>query len=68
VTRPRKPKKPRRGRPPLPAGEARASLLPSVRVSAEDRAAAEREAAAHGVALSEWLRRRAVHAGAEPAA
>lgn len=49
-------KKPRIGRPPVPAKLAKASLL-SVRFSESERAALEAAAERDGLRLSEWARR-----------
>ena len=49
-------RKPRMGRPPLPKGEAKGSLL-SVRFSVDERRALDQAAERNGERLSEWARR-----------
>ena len=46
----------RMGRPPLPEGEARTALLPSIRVTEKTRAAAEKAAGTAGQSLTDWAR------------
>lgn len=52
------------GRPPLPAGEAKTARL-HLALTEEERRAADAVAAAHGVHLAEWARRRIAHDGSD---
>lgn len=54
------------GRPTALPGESRDDYLPRTRTTSEERARADQEAAAHGLTLAEWVRRRVVHDGADP--
>jgi hypothetical protein len=57
------PPMPTRGRPPLPKGKARACKI-SFLLNEEEKTTIERMAIAHGLTLSEWIRRRATTTGA----
>jgi len=59
-----KAKKPRIGRPPVPAKLAKGSLL-SVRFSEDERKAMDRAAERAGLKLSEWARRALIAASTE---
>ena len=62
----RRKKKHAGGRPPAIYQQPRDVRL-EVRMTDDERALAQEQADAHRVHLAEWVRRRVVHAGAEPA-
>jgi predicted HicB family RNase H-like nuclease len=53
--KPTQPKPRKAGRPPLPVGNAKATML-RVRVTPDERAALEAVAKAHNQSISEWIR------------